>query len=536
MINRNGVLYMKVETPGVHVLDETSEVHLVKGRFEEQRKAEEEGERIDLSGLTGFTGSRFGRLFSFKDGVKSGFTMISTMAKRKKTAKRLRRVMAFFAIVFVFVVARFGVGIKDYFEAKSNYNKQVVSVSLGMIDGSLEDSIRELLDAKGDPKSGIRQVVLNAYYMFDYETGFAEFQLLPSAFETYSKGMLSFVSEDSDRFRAPVLPESDRGNLKALSGQGSTSDTYEILITKNVADKLLKNPTFSFINSYDDLVGMFFESNLVDSKDYYERMMRRATDSDDQDYEPKYAYDPDLDRYYYYNLEDDSYTYLDYGEVPKGMEEKQRYFRIAGVLNSDELVVYLNDDMFTDSVISLSMPDQKVMENYASALVFSDDPDKTVSYLDKLGINAHAAKQELEEELKSAKGEMFGYLSTMAMLIAVLCVCMYFIMRAVYMNRMKEIGTYRAIGVSKRNMLFRSFVETGVMTTLSAFVGYLLTVGFIAYLRSFSSKTENFFYMPWWLAILVLLLIYVICLFSGTISVRSVLRKTPAEIMAKYDI
>ena len=35
---------------------------------------------------------------------------------------------------------------------------------------------------------------------------------------------------------------------------------------------------------------------------------------------------------------------------------------------------------------------------------------------------------------------------------------------------------------------------------------------------------------------LVLGLIYVICLFTGTLSVRNVLRKTPAEIMAKYDI
>ena len=124
----------------------------------------------------------------------------------------------------------------------------------------------------------------------------------------------------------------------------------------------------------------------------------------------------------------------------------------------------------------------------------------------------------------------------MAVLLGVLCVCMYFIMRSIYMNRMKEIGTYRAIGVSKRNMMFRSFVEAGVMTTLSAFVGYLLTTGFLTYLRKFSAKTEALFYFPWWLALLVLVLIYVICLFTGTLSVRNVLRKTPAEIMAKYDI
>jgi len=74
------------------------------------------------------------------------------------------------------------------------------------------------------------------------------------------------------------------------------------------------------------------------------------------------------------------------------------------------------------------------------------------------------------------------------------------------------------------------------MTTLSAFIGYLLTTGFLFYLRKFSAKTEELFYFPWWLALIVLVLIYVICLFTGTLSVRNVLRKTPAEIMAKYDI
>ena len=530
MINRNGVLYMKVETPGVHVLDETSEVHLVKGRFEEQRKAAEDEEKIDLSALTAFTGSHYGRLFSFKDGVKSGISMISTMKKRKKMAKRLRRVMAFFAIVLVFVVARFGVGIKEYIEAKNNYNQDVVMVYLDVDDGS-SLAVEKLFEAEKDPDSGIKRVVADAFYSFS--DGMANFDFVPGAFETYSKGMLSFISNDSDSFKAAVLPESDRPQVRALAGSAKTEDTYEILITRNCADKLLKNPTFSFIKSYEDLIGMYCDSSLLAAKANYTRLFQKATNQTVTK-KKEYIYDPDLDMYYWYNAETDNYEYVD--ELPEDADTMKYYFRIAGILDSNEVVVYLNDDMFVQSTLAVSLPTSEMRQYYRNAIVFSDQPERTARYLKDKNLYATPVLEEIRQDLDNAKSEMFGYLTTMAVLLSVLCLCMYFIMRSIYMNRMKEIGTYRAIGVSRRNLMFRSFVETGVMTTLSAFIGYLLTTGFLFYLRKFSAKTEELFYFPWWLALIVLVLIYVICLFTGTLSVRNVLRKTPAEIMAKYDI
>ncbi|MBR7000999.1 MAG: ABC transporter ATP-binding protein/permease [Lachnospiraceae bacterium] len=530
MINRNGVLYMKVETPGVHVLDETSEVHLVKGRFEEQRKAAEDEEKIDLSALTAFTGSHYGRLFSFKDGVKSGISMISTMKKRKKMAKRLRRVMAFFAIVLVFVVARFGVGIKEYIEAKNNYNQDVVMVYLDVDDGS-SLAVEKLFEAEKDPDSGIKRVVADAFYSFS--DGMANFDFVPGAFETYSKGMLSFISNDSDSFKAAVLPESDRPQVRVLAGSAKTEDTYEILITRNCADKLLKNPTFSFIKSYDDLIGMYCDSSLLAAKANYTRLFQKATNQTVTK-KKEYIYDPDLDMYYSYNAETDNYEYVD--ELPEDADTMKYYFRIAGILDSNEVVVYLNDDMFVQSTLAVSLPTSEMRQYYRNAIVFSDQPERTARYLKNKNFYATPVLEEIRQDLDNAKSEMFGYLTTMAVLLSVLCLCMYFIMRSIYMNRMKEIGTYRAIGVSRRNLMFRSFVETGVMTTLSAFIGYLLTTGFLFYLRKFSAKTEELFYFPWWLALIVLVLIYVICLFTGTLSVRNVLRKTPAEIMAKYDI
>lgn len=120
--------------------------------------------------------------------------------------------------------------------------------------------------------------------------------------------------------------------------------------------------------------------------------------------------------------------------------------------------------------------------------------------------------------------------------IALMSVCMYFIMRSTLLSRIKEIGIYRAIGVSKKNLIFRFIVESLVLTTVTVFVGYLISSVAIFGMIRMSPIMESVFYYPWWSAGILLVLIYAICIFCGTIPVRSLLRKTPAEILAKYDI
>ena len=125
---------------------------------------------------------------------------------------------------------------------------------------------------------------------------------------------------------------------------------------------------------------------------------------------------------------------------------------------------------------------------------------------------------------------------TMAVVVAVLSVCMYFIMRSSLMNRIKEVGIYRAIGVSKKNLTFKFFIEALVLTTLTVLIGYLLTSAFIFWVLGLSSIMETMMFYPIWLAAAVLGVLYFICLFFGTLPIISLLRKTPSEILAKYDI
>ena len=135
--------------------------------------------------------------------------------------------------------------------------------------------------------------------------------------------------------------------------------------------------------------------------------------------------------------------------------------------------------------------------------------------------------------------EMVGIVSSiivMAVFLVLMSLCMYFIMRSSLMNRIREIGIYRAIGVSKRNLVFRFFVEALVTASLTVLVGYLIISGFIGACFGISSLASEMFYYPIWLALADLLLLYAISAFFGILPILGLLRKTPSEILAKYDI
>lgn len=140
---------------------------------------------------------------------------------------------------------------------------------------------------------------------------------------------------------------------------------------------------------------------------------------------------------------------------------------------------------------------------------------------------------------KSKTSEITEGLSGRATIIFVfcvlLCICMYMIMRGSVMSRVKEIGVYRCIGVTKKNMNFRFMVECFVLATMSILPGVLFMVGSIHIMTHLSGIMFAIF-MPWWLCVPVLIILYIIAIVCGVLPCIMLMRKTPAQIMAKYDV
>ena len=126
-------------------------------------------------------------------------------------------------------------------------------------------------------------------------------------------------------------------------------------------------------------------------------------------------------------------------------------------------------------------------------------------------------------------------LISMLVVTGLLCMCLFFVMRANFMSRIRETGILRAIGVSKRNIVYRYAVESALVTLLTVVVGYLLSVAFMFYISGAPYVSQVFFFPPW-LALILFVVLSAVSVFCGILPALMLLRKTPSRILAKYDV
>ena len=134
------------------------------------------------------------------------------------------------------------------------------------------------------------------------------------------------------------------------------------------------------------------------------------------------------------------------------------------------------------------------------------------------------------------KDSIANSLVTLGVTLTIMSVCMYFIMRSSLMSRIKEIGIYRAIGVSKGNVVLRFAVEAALLVLTTIFVGYALSSIFISLLEIISINASEIFYYPLWYSIVVFAILCGLTIVCGILPVLNLLRKTPSEILSKYDV
>ncbi len=617
IINNGGKLLLSVDTPGVRVIDKSSEIRLLDSSFEEIA-AQDKTKDVDMSALPPINGKKYGKLFSFAYSVKSGFYAnfkqsgktkkgkISKFAKKRTGRKLLFCCMALFAMVIVFISSIFGTSIKNYLDAESTYNHNVFYVWVENAETA------EALYSLGS-ESGIDFVTASRY-----SAGDRKYYFTPGYFSSFASR-----SYGTDFYTNAVpLPQYLAADLTTVAGSAELKAENDVLITTAAADKLLERSTFGYISDYGDLIGLRSESQTL-GKD--QKLMRIAgvVESDETAvYFSQIAYARAFMRYH----SDISYLVApasDYGisldkgtamyVLPDAYEsafKNDEEITVSGVslkvdtekkndadireklydIGSEIVFLISDDDYFaigtgmgvTDSRIYVKIgaydnekyPDgypedyefypepasidvgasadvfisesvSNVMVSSGYVLIHSFDPQKTDSVLrnsfdttstNRYRLNLITPDDLFEEKTADCLTELIAQAVVMAVTIAILCVCMYFIARSSLLSRIKEIGIYRAIGVSKKNLVFKFFIESLVLTTLTVFIGYLVTSCGIFYIRSITSLADSFFYYPAWLATSVGIFIYAVCTLCGILPVLSLVRKTPAQILAKYDI
>ena len=251
VVTYRGKTYVRMETPGVQMLDEGSEIRLREGVFEAQERGNNADRHIDMSALPPVEGSRYGRLFSFKSAVKSGYA--ANFKSLKKGQKALRRCMGMFAATLVLMTSVFATSIRDVLNINESYNHNVMYVYTP--SGSLSSA---LLGAEEKAESGIDYVRLVPTYdgcmdrQVEFRVGF---------FETFTNSYGTDLSAT-----AVLLDQRLAAGLPLLCGSRDGLSDGDVLISSAVADRLVKNSTLGYIKEHDDLVGLVSTSVSVNGK------------------------------------------------------------------------------------------------------------------------------------------------------------------------------------------------------------------------------------------------------------------------------
>lgn len=175
----------------------------------------------------------------------------------------------------------------------------------------------------------------------------------------------------------------------------------------------------------------------------------------------------------------------------------------------------------------------------AGLYFYSDDIEQAISdimtYDDKYQA-VDAYESQYQSYLDNTVQQNMSQLRTVIVIMVGIIVYIYFMMRTSMLNRIREIGIYRSIGATKRDIYKIFFGEIFALTTIGSLTGYLVMSYLISRVQNMLEGALDVFYLPLHYFLAGIVFLYLINILFGMLPILNLLRKTPSEINAKYDI
>ena len=157
-------------------------------------------------------------------------------------------------------------------------------------------------------------------------------------------------------------------------------------------------------------------------------------------------------------------------------------------------------------------------------------------FRDDKGLNIYNRyERDRAEYLKDKKESIISSLIFAGIILGISLVEIYLMIRSSFLSRIKEVGVLRAIGV-KRMDIYRMFVgEIFAITTFASMPGVLFMTYALKTISSIEYMSRMFVINILTIGISIIL-IYVFNIVVGLLPLFKVLRKTPAQILARHDV
>jgi len=535
LIVKNKTIYIDVnsqEYKKMQLLEKDSEIRVFEGKYEKQSSADFMESDFNLQEvITEQKDMERRSVITIKDSLKIAVNRLKGASKFGK----------------LFYVGFFGVSI-------------LIAIAIGMLSGILTMKPDDFLNGSDDivifdkdvndyddimalaEHESVNYVQLNETFTFNVQ--------LPTIYQS----MDSNKSESRSVVYSQYLDTS-----KIIKGRAPVAPN-EFVIEKALLDQILKGYDYRYlgVNTVNDFFNLKFTIKIDGINGYYDYEMIPVGVVDDigkvfyvdekvvlmqQLGVPVYelfADDITMERGFAIADSDEQLFYdVDSMEEPLPLNKIEHFdkeFRVVGtytVADAEnaprQLVKYedLREAYFTYTFKSVNQ-----------VIYFhSNDVDDTVKYLKDQGFDT--AESTYQTQYTYYRQERLtngvGIIIFASVVIGASAISYFFILRSSLLSRIYEVSVYRALGITKNNIRKMFLIEVLLITTLTSLIGYLGT-SFVMYrIQVLSADYMSFIYISPLSILAGLVIIYGVNILFGLLPVSNLLRKTPAEILSKYD-
>ena len=172
-------------------------------------------------------------------------------------------------------------------------------------------------------------------------------------------------------------------------------------------------------------------------------------------------------------------------------------------------------------------------EDPSEVCFYVEDYEKFKSFMEQKGYETIPLREAVLQEASLTKINESALAIIISIAISVVMVVFIFFMsRSKMLHSIYSIGVYRALGAKKSKIQSKYLLDSIILATFTAVFGFLLMYAFVCYadnyIPSLSVKIEY--------ALAVIGSLYVVMILASLLPISTLLRKTPIEILGKYDI
>lgn len=206
-------------------------------------------------------------------------------------------------------------------------------------------------------------------------------------------------------------------------------------------------------------------------------------------------------------------------------------YLISGKYHTDKYFQYSVVFNKVDRYKHLSVPYVDIL-NQEGYLINGDDSTLRSLWRDGFYADYQVNLAKMEYQMNNKESIKASIISIIITTI-IIFIFTFFLMRSKMISQIYNIGVYRALGKKKIHFIFDNIIEIVALTTITTVVGYSIMMYVIFEFSKLTQSVSGILFLYYALG---LIFIYLCSILIGLIPIILLLRKTPSEILTKYDI